>query len=104
MSHYSGTTGPQLFGASRETSVLEARPNGLWRDEVDHDMRLALAERLRAAYVREDHGQFVVRRTLMVYVATPEQFWELVNAEAKRIAMLLSRVTPTFSPRTAEVG
>ena len=59
----------------------------LFTKMVDRDMREALMQQVQSARVEKKFGEHYVEARLEVYVATPEQFWKIVDAEAEKIAM-----------------
>ena len=53
---------------------------------VDQEMRQSFAHHIQRAKIEKEFGEFYVEARLDLYVATPEEFWALVNFQAERIA------------------
>ena len=49
-------------------------------------MRLNLANHVKRIKVETDYNNTYIEQRLDVYVASPAEFWDVVNAEAMRIA------------------
>lgn len=58
---------------------------------VNQEMREALAHHIQHVKIEKEFGEFYVEARLDLYVATPAEFWELVNFQAERIANRFSR-------------
>ena len=53
---------------------------------VSNNMREALAHHIQNAKVEKRFGDEVVEARLELYVASPDEFWAVVNHQAERIA------------------
>lgn len=59
--------------------------------QAEHEGREALAEFVRQCRAQRQDNEHYTEIRLDLYVFTPSEFWPIVNAEAARIALELSR-------------
>ena len=79
-----------IFECTTEISMPEYKSDSKrWGYETESHMREKLADHLVKIKVKTDIYDFHVAKTLRVYVGTPEEFWELVQKEARKIACYL---------------
>ena len=67
---------------------------GAMRAELDRRTREAIAHFIQEAKVPTAIGEYQVERRLELSVATPNEFWGVVEREADRIAMRYGRSMP----------
>lgn len=65
---------------------------------VSNNMREALAHHIQNAKVEKRFGDEVVEARLELYVASPDEFWAVVNHQAERIANRYGRTVISTVP------
>ena len=58
---------------------------------INEELRLNIAEFIRREKAEKDTTDHYHEVRLELYVATPKQFWEIVNREAEKIALRYRR-------------
>lgn len=65
---------------------MAAHP-GRFSHMAEREMREAIAHFIQSERVETRTDEFFVEKRIELYVASPSQFWALVNAEAGKIAL-----------------
>ena len=88
----------------RISTVEYEQDKGAFKAAYQQEMREGLAHHIQHARVDLNVTKDFIEAKLDLYVATPEEFWALVNFQAERIANRYSRtIDSTGHARTVEL-
>lgn len=68
---------------------------GAFNATIDQEMREALAHDIQRAKIEKKFGDSYIEAELDLYVATPAEFWSLINYKAEQIALRWGRTVTT---------